>query len=99
MPYRVRISEADASPGELRAAEQRFREALEAVLGDASLVLPVYAAYRRILQTYGEEPSPDVLSEGERLVLEQWRVAETAAVTAAFGPNRYMGDADYEIEA
>lgn len=97
MTYRVKLYEADVSAQELRAAEQRFRQALEQSLGDASLVLPVYAAWQRIVGTYGEEPSLDDLSDGERMVLEQWRAAETAAVAAAFGPNRYMGDAMYEI--
>jgi hypothetical protein len=98
MPYRLTIHEADASPQELRAAERRFRAALEAVLGDAGLVAPVHAAYQRIVATWGDEPDADALSTEERMVFEQWREAETAAVAAAFGPNRYMGDAMYEIE-
>jgi hypothetical protein len=99
MSYRLQLFEADASPCELRAAEQRFRDALEESLGHADLVAPVHAAYQRIVGTHGEEPSPDDLSDGERMVLDQWRAAETAAVAAAFGPNRYMGDAMYEIHA
>ena len=97
MTYHLKLFEADVSPQELREAERRFRTALEQSLGDASLVAPVHTAYRRIVGLHGEEPAADDLSDGERMVLEQWRAAETAAVAAAFGPNRYMGDAMYEI--
>jgi hypothetical protein len=95
--YRLKIHEADVSAAELRAAEARFRRALEETLGDEALVLPVYTAYQRIVASYGEEPDPEALTDGERMVFEQWRAAETAAVAAAFGPNRYMGDAMFEI--
>lgn len=88
----------DASPQQLQAAEQRFREALEAALGDESLVAPVYAAYRRIVATYGETtPAEDALSSDELEIFSQWQAAESAALTAALGPNRYMGDAQFEI--
>ena len=97
MSYTVTVYEADVSPGERREAERRFRQALEETLGDAALVAPVYAAYRRIVAAYGEEPAQDSLTEGQQSIYEQWRAAETAAVTAAFGPHRYMGDAMYEI--
>jgi hypothetical protein len=97
MSYSVVFFEPDASDAQRREAEQRFRAALEEALGDAQLVAPVYQAYLRIVATYGDAPDPDSLSAAERAVFEQWRVAETAAVAAAFGPNRYMGDADYEI--
>ena len=89
----------DASAEQLQAAEQRFRQALEAALGDESLVAPVYSAYRQIIATYGDMPAPDTLTDAEQQVFEQWQVAESAAVTAAFGPHRYMGDAHFEIEA
>ena len=97
MTYRLRLFEADASPEQLRAAEQRFRQALEATLGSAELVLPMHAAYQRIVLTYGEAPDAELLSDAENLILTQWREAETAAVSAAFGTHRYMGDAMYEI--
>jgi hypothetical protein len=97
MSYRLKIFDAEASPEQLRAAEQRFRQALEAVLGSDALVLPVHAAYQRIVLTYGEDPDRELLSESERVILDQWREAETAAVTATFGEHRYMGDAMYEI--
>jgi hypothetical protein len=98
MSYSLTLYDADgASESQHREAEQRFRDALEQTLGDASLVGPVYAAYLRIVGSYGETPDPDSLSDAERAIFEQWQAAETAAVAAAFGPNRYMGDAMYEI--
>jgi hypothetical protein len=98
MTYSLVFYEADgASDTERREAEQRFRTALEDTLGDASLVVPVYAAYLRIVATYGETPNLDALTDAERAIFEQWQAAETAAVAAAFGPHRYMGDAMYEI--
>jgi hypothetical protein len=87
----------DANPQQLQAAEQRFRQALEASLGDESLVAPVYVAYRRIVATYGETPAEEVLSPGEQEVFSQWQAAESAALIAALGPNRYMGEAQFEI--
>ena len=97
MSYTVTLYEADVSPAERLQAELRFRQALEQALGDAELVAPVYAAYQRIVATYGEEPAQDSLTDAEQAIYDQWRAAETAAVAAAFGPNRYMGDAMYEI--
>ncbi|MEO7391542.1 MAG: hypothetical protein ABIU58_05170 [Ramlibacter sp.] len=97
MSYTVVIHEADVSDAERQDAVRRFRDALEQALGDAALVGPVHAAYLRIVGTYGETPALDTLSEAQREIFEQWQAAETAAVAAAFGPNRYMGDAMYEI--
>jgi non-ribosomal peptide synthetase component F len=97
MPYTLKLYEADVSPEELREAELRFRSALEETLGSPELVIPVYRAYQRLIGAYGEAPDIDNLTDAERLVLDQWQAAELAAVTAAFGPNRYMGDAMYEL--
>ncbi len=98
MSYSLKLYDADgASELQHREAEQRFRQALDDTLGDASLVGPVYTAYLRIVGVYGETPDPEGLSEAERAIFEQWQAAETAAVAAAFGPHRYMGDAMYEI--
>lgn len=98
MSYSLKFYDADGvSDTARRAVDKRFRDALEAKLGDAALVAPVYRAYQRIVATYGETPDPDSLGEAERAIFEQWQAAETAAVAAAFGPNRYMGDAMYEI--
>lgn len=98
MTYNLRLFDADgATDTQRREAEQRFRGALEGVLGDESLVAPVYTAYQRIVSLHGEHPSPDVLTEAEQAVFDQWQAAESAAVAATFGPHRYMGDAMYEI--
>ena len=98
MSYFLTLYDADgASKLEHQQAEQRFRQALDQTLGDESLVGPVYTAYLRIVGAYGETPDPESLSDAERAIFEQWQAAETAAVAAAFGPNRYMGDAMYEI--
>jgi len=98
MAYFLTLYDADgASEIQHREAEQRFRQALEQALGDENLVGPVYTAYLRIVGAYGEHPDLEALSDAERAIFEQWQAAETAAVAAAFGPNRYMGDAMYEI--
>ena len=98
MSYSVKVyAYEEASPEQLRAAERRFRKALEASLGDASLVAPVHAAYRRIVATYGETPAEDALSAEQLEIFSQWQAAESAALTAALGPDRYMGDAQFEI--
>ena len=100
MSYQLKLyAFEDASPAQLQAAEQRFRQALDQSLGDESLVAPVHAAYRRIVATYGESPAEDVLSPGELEIFNQWQAAELAAMTAALGPNRYMGDAQFEIRS
>ena len=98
MTYTLTFFDADGvSEAQRREAEQRFRRALEASLGDASLVVPVYTAYLRLVAAYGEVPAPDALTDDERMIFDQWQAAETAAVVATFGPHRYMGDAMYEI--
>jgi hypothetical protein len=98
MGYSLRIFDSnDASPEQCRQAEQRFRKAIDQALGDESLVLPTYSAYRRIVAAYGEQPDVEVLTDAERIVFEQWHTAESAALAAAFGTHRYMGDAMYEI--
>jgi hypothetical protein len=99
MTYRLALNTyEEVSPTQRASAEQRYRKALEATLGDATLVAPVYCAYRRLVNTYGDAPDPDLLTEHERLVVQSWQAAETAATVAAFGENRYMGEARFEIE-
>ena len=98
MSYTLKLyASEDVSPGQLEAAEQRFKQVLDESMGDASLVAPVYAAYRRIVATYGETPAEDALSPSELEIFRQWQAAEVAALSAALGPNRYMGDAQFEI--
>ena len=96
--YRVRLQVFDeASPAECEQAQQRFCRALEAALGDASLVVPIYRQVLRLLATYGGEPDPAALSEAERELWQAWQQAESAALSAALGSHRYMGDAQFEI--
>jgi len=100
MTYTLKLYAVDeVSDRERQAAVQRFKKALDSTLGDASLVLPVYSAYRRIVAAYGEAPAPDILTDAQQQVFDQWQAAESAAVAAAFGSHRYMGDAHFEIEA
>lgn len=99
MTYQVIIFDSDgATPEQKAAAARRFREVLEAQLGDSDLVVPVYLAFRRIAAAYGESPDLLALSEAEREIWEQWSSAEGEAVAAAFGTHRYMGDAMYRIK-
>lgn len=97
MNYTVRLFDADAPQAERQQAERRFRQALESALGDAGLVAPVFAAYQRLVAAYGESPDLEALTDAERAIFVQWQEAQTAAVAAAFGTHRYMGDAMYEI--
>jgi hypothetical protein len=100
LPFNVRVFSADdASAAEREAAASRFSAALIDTLGDAALVLPVHAAYQRLAQTYGDQQRPWPLSADEQLVADQWEAAELAATLAAFGENRYLGDADFELRA
>ena len=80
-----------------RAAEQRYRRALDEALGDAALVLPTYRAWLGIVARHGDSPDLSALTDAERDLAERWQAAETAAVTAAFGPNRYLDEARFEI--
>jgi hypothetical protein len=99
MHYTVRIFHSEeVSDAERASAAQRFRSALEASLGDASLVPPVYRAYLRLLHLHGEQARPWDLAPAEQLLAEQWEAAELAATQAAFGAERYMGDAHFELE-
>ena len=98
MTYTLRIFSADeVTDLQRRQAEQRFRLALETCLGDEALVLPCYQAYQRLLQMHGDSPRPWPISPAELLLADQWEAAELAATQAAFGPERYLGNAHYEL--
>ncbi len=98
MTYQLRIFTAeDVSDAECAAATLRFRSALDAALGDAALVLPIYAVYARLLLAYGDAERPWPVPTHEQLLIDQWEQAELAATQAAFGVNRYLGDADFEL--
>lgn len=97
--YRLKLyASEEVSSQDRIAAEQRFRRALDDALGDANLVAPIYRAYRQIVATYGEAPGPDLLTEAQQQVFDHWQAAELAAVTAAFGPHRYLEEAYFEIQ-
>lgn len=87
----------DTQPAQRQAAERRFRQALEAALGDESLVVPVYRAYLNILGQHGESPDTEALTVDERMVLETWQQAESAAMEAVFGPHRHLDEGGYQI--
>lgn len=100
MTYQLRIFTADdVSDAERAAAAQRFRAALDAALGDAALVLPIHGVYSRLLLAHGDAERPWPVSADEQLLVDQWEQAELAATQAAFGVNRYLGDADFELSA
>jgi hypothetical protein len=97
--YLLKIFSAeDVTNTDRELAAQRFRAALEAALGDAALVLPCYHAYQKLFLRYCDHPRPWPVSSAELLLVEQWEAAELAATQAAFGVNRYLGDADFEIQ-
>lgn len=100
LPYAVELwLPDDTSAMQRTQAEARFAQALLENLGDAALVLPAYRAFVRIVQMHGEQPDVTRLGDAEREVYEYWRLAETAALTAAFGANRHMGEGLYEIKS
>lgn len=98
MTYSLRLYVSDdTTPEQRRAAERLFRQALESALGDAALVAPVYAAYQGIVAQHGETPDPEALTTDERMVLEHWQLAESAALQAVFGPHRHLDEGGYQI--
>ena len=100
MTYLLKIFSADeVSLAERESALLRFRAVLDEMLGDAALVLPIYTAYRRLFLLYADHPRPWPVSAAEQLLADEWEAAELAATQAAFGVNRYLGDADFEISA
>lgn len=98
MQYRLKIySEEDVTDQERLAAEMRFRAALEEALGSEDLVWPAYKTYLRLLQLHGDHMRPWPVSPEEQLLIDQWEAAELAATRAAFGAERYLGDAHFEL--
>lgn len=99
MGYTLKIfTDEEVTDAQREQAAQRFRAALEESLGDESLVVPVYRAYLKLQQAHGDHPRPWPISDAEQLLAEQWEAAEQAATQAAFGVNRYMGDACFELD-
>ena len=98
MTYSLKIFSAeDTTAEERQQAASRFRAALDESLGDTALVMPVYRLYTRLLQAHGDHQRPWPVSPEEQLLLDQWEAAELAATQAAFGVNRYLGDAHFEL--
>lgn len=98
MTYTLKLFVPDGStPTQREAAERLFRQTLEAGLGDAVLVAPVYTAYLAIVGQHGETPDTEALTVEERTVLEHWQLAEAAAMAAVFGPHRHLDEGGYEI--
>lgn len=98
MSYTVRIfSTEDIGDAERQQAVQRFKAALENSLGDTALVVPVYRIWLKLYQVYGDRPRPWPISDAEQLLADQWEGAELAAIRAAFGVNRSMGDTHFEL--
>jgi hypothetical protein len=96
--YTVTIfSGDDASDAQKVQAAERFCAALEAQLGDASLVAPMYVMYQRLVNTFGETPDVEVMNDAEREVFESWQLAESAAMQAAFGTHRYLDEGGYQL--
>lgn len=98
MSYTVKIFVSeDIIETDRDQAVQRFRAALEASLGSEDLVMPAYQAYTKLLQIHGDHPRPWPVSPAEQEIATQWEAAELMATQAAFGVNRYLGDADFEL--
>ncbi|MGS5086742.1 hypothetical protein ACVC7V_09535 [Hydrogenophaga sp. A37] len=98
MTYTLKLYVSDdTTPAQRQAAERLFRQALETALGDAAMVVPVYSAYLNIVGQHGEAPDTEALTLDERLVLETWQQAETAAMEAVFGPHRHLDEGGYQI--
>ena len=99
MGYTLKIfTDEEVTDVQREQASQRFRAALEESLGDEGLVVPVYRAYLKLQQAHGDHPRPWPVSDAEQLLADQWEAAELAATQAAFGVNRYKGDAHFELE-
>ncbi|WP_317204306.1 hypothetical protein [Janthinobacterium sp.] len=93
----VMVGAEEASKVQKDAAVQRFVAALQEALGGPELVAPVYRAYMQLRAVYGETPDLEKLTDAQRMIFEQWQVAETAAVVAALGPHRYLEEPQFEI--
>lgn len=100
LSYVLKIfSSEEVTSSDLELAVQRFRAALDNSLGDSTLVLPCYTAYRKLFLLYADHPRPWPVNAAEQLLVDHWEAAELAATQSAFGINRYLGDADFEIRA
>ena len=102
LPYTVKMVGATGlSAQQRRAAELRFRMALEAGVGGASYVAPTLQACllaRALTENLTPEERADADHDAEREVIALWEKAEDQAIMTALKPlNRDMGDACFEI--
>ena len=100
--YTLRMVDATGlSAAERRAAELRFRMALEAGVGGRDLVVPTLQACMLARSLTGQL-TPEELAhtdhDAEREVIALWESAEDQAIMTALKPlSRDMGDARFEI--
>ncbi|MDQ3060305.1 MAG: hypothetical protein M3R45_12440 [Pseudomonadota bacterium] len=101
-PYSVKMVGATGlSDDQRRAAELRFRMALEHGVGGASYVAPTLQACL-LARALTANLTPEELAlaehEAEREVIALWEKAEDQAIMTALKPlNRDMGEARFEI--
>ncbi len=101
-PYTLRMVDATGiSAAERRAAELRFRMALEAGVGGRELVVPTLQACMLARSLTGQL-APEELAhadhDAEREVIALWENAEGQAIMAALKPlSRDTGDTRFEI--
>lgn len=101
-PYTVKMVGATGlSAQQRRAAELRFRLALEAGVGGASCVVPTLQSCllaRALSAHLTPEELADADHDAEREVIALWEKSEDQAIMTALKPlNRDMGDARFEI--
>lgn len=98
MSYTLRIfASEEITEADRDQAVQRFRMALESSLGSEDLVMPVYQAYQKLVRIHGDHSRLWPITPAEQEIVDQWEAAELMATQAAFGVNRYLGDADFEL--
>lgn len=101
-PYTVKMVGATGlSADQCRAAELRFRMALEAGVGGAAYVAPALQACllaRMLTAQLTPEEIRQAEHDAEREVIALWEKAEDKAIMTALKPlNRDMGEARFEI--
>lgn len=89
------------SAGQCRAAELRFRLALESGVGGAAYVVPMLQACllaRTLTAQLTAQEISQTEHEAEREVIALWEKAEDQAIMTALKPlKRDMGEARFEI--
>lgn len=101
-PYTVRMVGATGlSAQQCRAAELRFRMALESGVGGAAYVVPMLQACllaRTLTAQLTAEEISQAEHDAERQVIALWEKAEDQAIMTALKPlSQDMGEARFEI--